>query len=183
MCYGNRTVTESGGAGRMRYYEPSSRIAAAPDVVWPVLVEAAVWPRWDSGIESVEGEIALGADEPTPEARPALTTLTPDVACAPPHDQLPGAPKINNHRRRYLYLGGHGLGQSDDLLLGGGVCSEDLEDHRHLYRTLVRPDTRGRASGTGRTPRRPPQVMSTGSPAEVRTDRLSYAGRPSLGRT
>ena len=50
----------------MRYYEPSSRIAAAPDVVWPVLVEAAVWPRWDSGIESVEGEIALGADEPTP---------------------------------------------------------------------------------------------------------------------
>ena len=60
----------------MRYYEPSSRIAAAPDVVWPVLVEAAVWPRWDSGTESVEGEIALGADEPTPEARPALTTLT-----------------------------------------------------------------------------------------------------------
>ena len=50
----------------MRYYEPSSRIAAAPDVVWPVLVEAAVWPRWDSGIESVEGEIALGAGSTHP---------------------------------------------------------------------------------------------------------------------
>ena len=66
MCYSNRTVTESGGAGRIRYYESSSRIAAAPDVVWPVLVEAAVWPRWDSGIESVEGEIALGAGSTHP---------------------------------------------------------------------------------------------------------------------
>lgn len=44
----------------MRSYEASSVINAAPDAVWTVLVDAAGWPSWDSGVESVDGDIALG---------------------------------------------------------------------------------------------------------------------------
>jgi uncharacterized protein YndB with AHSA1/START domain len=30
-------------------------IAATPDEVWAVLADAAAWPSWDSGVDSVEG--------------------------------------------------------------------------------------------------------------------------------
>ncbi|MGC5022632.1 SRPBCC family protein [Micromonospora sp. DT47] len=43
----------------MRFYEATSTIAAAPDAVWPVLVDGAAWPQWDSGVDGVEGRIAL----------------------------------------------------------------------------------------------------------------------------
>lgn len=45
---------------RMRCYEASSLIEAAPDRVWTTLTDAASWPDWDSGVTSVDGQIALG---------------------------------------------------------------------------------------------------------------------------
>jgi hypothetical protein len=44
----------------VRFYEASSQIAATPDAVWPVLVDAAAWPTWDSGVVAVDGQLALG---------------------------------------------------------------------------------------------------------------------------
>jgi uncharacterized protein YndB with AHSA1/START domain len=44
----------------MKSYESASTIAAAPDRVWSVLVDAAGWPGWDSGVDAVEGRIAEG---------------------------------------------------------------------------------------------------------------------------
>ena len=44
----------------MHYFESSSTIAATPDQVWSVLTDGATWPRWDSGVDGVEGRIAPG---------------------------------------------------------------------------------------------------------------------------
>ena len=44
----------------MRYYEATSTIAASPEAVWAVLSDAANWPSWDSGVDAVEGRIAMG---------------------------------------------------------------------------------------------------------------------------
>src|SRR3954447_8828768 len=44
----------------MKLYESNSTIAATPDDVWAVLVDAAQWPTWDSGVEGVEGTLAEG---------------------------------------------------------------------------------------------------------------------------
>ncbi len=44
----------------MRYYEATSAIAASPQAVWAVLSDGASWPSWDSGVDSVEGRIAMG---------------------------------------------------------------------------------------------------------------------------
>jgi uncharacterized protein YndB with AHSA1/START domain len=44
----------------MRYYEATSAIAASPEAVWAVLSDGAGWPGWDSGVDAVEGQIALG---------------------------------------------------------------------------------------------------------------------------
>jgi uncharacterized protein YndB with AHSA1/START domain len=44
----------------MRSYESTASIAAAPEEVWPVLVDGAGWPSWDSGVVAVEGTIAPG---------------------------------------------------------------------------------------------------------------------------
>jgi uncharacterized protein YndB with AHSA1/START domain len=44
----------------MKFYESQSQIAATPAEVWAVLVDAASWPSWDSGVLGVDGEIALG---------------------------------------------------------------------------------------------------------------------------
>jgi hypothetical protein len=44
----------------VRYYETSALIAASPDAVWQVLIDAADWPTWDSGVVAVDGQIALG---------------------------------------------------------------------------------------------------------------------------
>jgi len=45
----------------MRYFEATSFIAADPIAVWAVLVDGAGWPSWDSGVDSVDGRFALGA--------------------------------------------------------------------------------------------------------------------------
>jgi hypothetical protein len=44
----------------MRYYEARSTIAASPEAVWAVLIDGASWPKWDSGVDAVEGRIAMG---------------------------------------------------------------------------------------------------------------------------
>jgi hypothetical protein len=44
----------------MRAYEASSRIEARPEEIWAVLTDADGYPRWDSGVERVEGRIAPG---------------------------------------------------------------------------------------------------------------------------
>jgi uncharacterized protein YndB with AHSA1/START domain len=44
----------------MRSYESTATIAAAPEEVWRVLVDARTWPSWDSGVTAVEGAIAPG---------------------------------------------------------------------------------------------------------------------------
>ncbi|MCU1513399.1 MAG: hypothetical protein JWO10_489 [Microbacteriaceae bacterium] len=42
----------------MLSYEATSHIAAKPDDVWAVLVDASNWSTWDSGVDSVDGTIA-----------------------------------------------------------------------------------------------------------------------------
>ena len=44
----------------MRSYEAATRIDADPGQVWDVLTDVAAWRDWDSGVDRVEGRIALG---------------------------------------------------------------------------------------------------------------------------
>jgi hypothetical protein len=44
----------------MRSFEAVTRIDAAPDQVWPALVDVGGWRDWDSGVDRVEGRVALG---------------------------------------------------------------------------------------------------------------------------
>lgn len=44
----------------MRYYEATSTIAASQQAVWDVLADGEHWPSWDSGVDGVDGRIALG---------------------------------------------------------------------------------------------------------------------------
>jgi uncharacterized protein YndB with AHSA1/START domain len=45
----------------MLSYESQSQIAATPAAVWAVLVDGAAWPSWDSGVDAVQGTVALGS--------------------------------------------------------------------------------------------------------------------------
>jgi hypothetical protein len=44
----------------LKAYDATSLIHATPAAVWAVLVDAAGYPAWDSGVERVEGTIAPG---------------------------------------------------------------------------------------------------------------------------
>jgi hypothetical protein len=44
----------------MKSYEAKSVIDAPPEQVWAVLVDAAGYPSWDSGVDKVDGRIAAG---------------------------------------------------------------------------------------------------------------------------
>ena len=44
----------------MRYFEATSTIAASAEAVWDVLIDGVSWPSWDSGVDAVEGRIAMG---------------------------------------------------------------------------------------------------------------------------
>jgi uncharacterized protein YndB with AHSA1/START domain len=44
----------------MRSYEAVTRIDASPEEVWRHLVDVASWRDWDSGLDRVEGRVALG---------------------------------------------------------------------------------------------------------------------------
>jgi hypothetical protein len=44
----------------MRSFEAATRIQASPDEVWRRLVDVSGWRDWDSGVDRVEGRVALG---------------------------------------------------------------------------------------------------------------------------
>jgi hypothetical protein len=44
----------------VRSYEAGTRIDAGPAEVWAVLADLAGWRDWDSGVDRVEGRVALG---------------------------------------------------------------------------------------------------------------------------
>src|SRR5919107_3917340 len=44
----------------MRSFEAGTRIQASPDEVWRRLVDVGSWRDWDSGVDRVEGRVALG---------------------------------------------------------------------------------------------------------------------------
>jgi hypothetical protein len=44
----------------MRYYEATATISADPGTVWQVLIDGVNWPAWDSGVDELDGQIALG---------------------------------------------------------------------------------------------------------------------------
>ncbi len=45
----------------MLHFEADTTIAAKPDAVWKVLTDGSSWPKWDSGVDSVDGTIAPGS--------------------------------------------------------------------------------------------------------------------------
>jgi hypothetical protein len=44
----------------MRSFEASTRIGASPEVVWGLLTDVGGWRDWDSGVDRVDGRVALG---------------------------------------------------------------------------------------------------------------------------
>lgn len=44
----------------MKSYEARSTIRATPDEIWAILIDAAGYGAWDSGVERVDGRIAEG---------------------------------------------------------------------------------------------------------------------------
>jgi hypothetical protein len=44
----------------MRSYQVTETIDASPEEVWAVLGDVARYPDWDSGVERVEGRLAVG---------------------------------------------------------------------------------------------------------------------------
>ena len=44
----------------MRSFEAATRIDASPEQVWALLVDVRSWRDWDSGVDRVEGRVALG---------------------------------------------------------------------------------------------------------------------------
>ncbi|TFV56158.1 SRPBCC domain-containing protein [Geodermatophilus sp. DF01-2] len=44
----------------MRSFEAAARIDAGPEQVWALLVDVRGWRDWDSGVDRVEGRVALG---------------------------------------------------------------------------------------------------------------------------
>ena len=44
----------------MTHYEIRTHIKAAPTVVWRILTDASTWKTWNSTIDAIDGQIALG---------------------------------------------------------------------------------------------------------------------------
>jgi len=44
----------------VRSFEAATRISAGPDAVWAALVDVVGWRDWDSGVDRVDGRVALG---------------------------------------------------------------------------------------------------------------------------
>ena len=44
----------------MRSFEAAARIDASPATVWDLLVDVGGWRDWNSGVDRVEGRVALG---------------------------------------------------------------------------------------------------------------------------
>ena len=44
----------------MKFYEAEADIRSTPDVLWKLLTNASDYPRWNTTIDRVEGDIAPG---------------------------------------------------------------------------------------------------------------------------
>ena len=44
----------------MKQYDVSVQIAARPERIWSILLDGPAYASWDSGVERVEGQIAVG---------------------------------------------------------------------------------------------------------------------------
>jgi hypothetical protein len=44
----------------MRSFEAAIRIGASPQAVWDLLTDVGGWRDWDSGVDRVDGRVALG---------------------------------------------------------------------------------------------------------------------------
>ena len=44
----------------MLSYNATTTINASPDVIWRILVDAPGYPRWDPGVDRIEGTVAPG---------------------------------------------------------------------------------------------------------------------------
>jgi hypothetical protein len=44
----------------VRSYEAAARIDASPELVWALLVDVGSWRDWESGVDRVDGRVALG---------------------------------------------------------------------------------------------------------------------------
>ena len=64
----------------MRSFEAATRISADADEVWPRLVDVGTWRDWDSGVDRVEGRVALGEEltlyATAIRSRPLTATVT-----------------------------------------------------------------------------------------------------------
>jgi uncharacterized protein YndB with AHSA1/START domain len=96
----------------MRYYEATSTIAASPEAVWAVLSDGASWPSWDSGVDAVEGRIAMGEkitirSQAAPGRAFPVTVTTYDP---PAHLRFSGGMPLGLFRgvRTYEVSGGNG---------------------------------------------------------------------------
>jgi len=68
---GPTLVVEPVRFAAMKPYEATATIDAPPETVWSVLTDGAAYPRWNSGVRSVDGRIAPGEKlKVTSEASP-----------------------------------------------------------------------------------------------------------------
>jgi hypothetical protein len=60
----------------MKKFSASAQINATPQKIWDILVNTAVYPKWDPGMVRIEGKLALG------EKVKFFTKFSPDQAFA-----------------------------------------------------------------------------------------------------
>ena len=44
----------------MKVYQATTTINASPNIIWKILTNAPNYPKWDPGVDRIEGTIALG---------------------------------------------------------------------------------------------------------------------------
>jgi hypothetical protein len=44
----------------MKIFEASTTINASPEIIWNILADSDGYPDWDSGMDHIEGKLALG---------------------------------------------------------------------------------------------------------------------------
>jgi uncharacterized protein YndB with AHSA1/START domain len=70
----------------VKHYEATSTIAAGPEDVWKVLVDAGSWPSWDSGVSAVDGRVGPGEKvKISSEAAPGRAFPVTVTALEAPH--------------------------------------------------------------------------------------------------
>jgi hypothetical protein len=81
------TANRTESAFRLQY-AVSARIAAAPEVLWRRLTDAAGFPSWNSTVTRIEGEIALGQKLALTVPVAPGRTFTPSVVGFEPNQRM-----------------------------------------------------------------------------------------------